>query len=87
MNKEENEFVNNLIRTSMYDIVKSNEVAKFVEENIFEHPDDVISVYENAAKFLPHRYNGACLVCNLDKSFRYRKIDNLRANTDNTKHM
>ena len=76
-----------MIRTSIYDIVKSNEVAKFVEEDNFEHLYDVISVYENATKFLSHRYNNKCLVYNPDGLFRCYKIDNLRASTDDTKHM
>ena len=87
MSEKEKEFVNNLIRASIFDIVKSDEVPRMIEEGIFTHPDYVYSVYENAEKFLPHRCNDSCLVRRPDGTFRCRKIDNVKASPDNTKHM
>ena len=43
-------------------------------------------MYENAELFLPHRCNDSCLVMNPDGSYRCRKIDNVKASADNTKH-
>ena len=86
MNEEERIFVNNLIRASVFDIVKPKEVNKFIEEGIFDNQYDIYTVYENAELFLPHRCNDACLVRNPDGSYRCRKIDNVKASADNTKH-
>ena len=57
MTKEERLFVNDLIRASIFDIVKSNEIDKFIEDSIFVHKDDVTTVYENVKKVLPHNCN------------------------------
>ena len=87
MNEEEKAFVNDLIRASIYDIVRSDEVPKMIEEGIFNHPEDVHTIYQDAEKFLAHHCNDSCLVRRPDGSFRCRKIDNVRASTDNTKHV
>ena len=87
MSEAEKEFVNDLIRASIFDIVRTNEVPRMIEEGIFTHPDDVYTVIEDAEKFLPHRCNDACLVRRPDGTFRCRKIDNVLASPDNTKHM
>jgi predicted GIY-YIG superfamily endonuclease len=87
MNEEEKAFVNDLIRASIYDIVRSDEVPRMIEEGIFNHPEDVHTVYEDAEKFLGHRCNDSCLVRRPDGTYRCRKIDNVKASLDNTKHM
>ena len=46
----------------------------------------MFEVYKNAASFLPHRCNDSCLVKRADGQLRCRKIDNVRASSDNTSH-
>ena len=87
MNEEEKAFVNDLIRASIYDIVRSDEVPKMIEEGIFNHLKDVHTIYQDVEKFLTHRCNDSCLVRRPDGSFRCRKIDNVRASTDSTKYV
>ena len=41
---------------------------------------------ENTELYLPHRCNDACFMRNPDGSYRYRKIDNVKASADNTKY-
>ena len=36
--------------------------------------------------FLPHRFNGACLVKNPYGNFRCQNLDNVRVSNNNTKH-
>ncbi len=79
--------VNDLIRASIFDIVRPDEIQKFMDHGIFTHREDIEMVYENANKFLPHICNDACLVKKPDGTFCCRKIDNLKASPDNTKHM
>ena len=62
MTQEEEDFVNNLIRASIFDIVKTEEVQRFVQEGIFDNEYDIFTLYENAELFLPHRCNDSCLV-------------------------
>ena len=78
--------VDDLIRASIFDIVRSDEVADLINEGIFKEEDDIFELIENAEKFLPHRCNDACLVRRADGTLRCRKIDNLRATPDNTSH-
>ena len=62
MDKNNRKFVNELIRASIFDIVRPNEIGRSIKEDISIHIDGVITVYENVMKFLPHIYNDACLV-------------------------
>eukprot|EP00957_Ditylum_brightwellii_P126839 9668728-Ditylum_brightwellii.AAC.1 len=62
MNEDNRIFVNDLIRTSIFDIAKPEEIDRLMEDGIFTHREDVTNVYENAKKFLPHVCNDACLV-------------------------
>ena len=57
MSDIETEFVNDLIRASICDIVRPDEVEKFVEEGVFTNVHDIHQVYEHAATYLPHRCN------------------------------
>ena len=84
MNQSEKEFVQDLIRASILDVVRPNEVQRFIDEGIFECVDDVKEVYNNAEKFLPHRCNPRCLCRVGPDKFKCRKVNNLTATEDNT---
>ena len=74
MNEDKRTFVNDLIRASIFDIVRPDEIDRFMEDGIFTHREDVANVYENAMKFLPHVCNNACLVKNLMELFNAGKL-------------
>ena len=76
MSQEEKDFGNDLIRASVFDIVKPEEAQAMVEEGVFQHEMDIYQVVNDATRFLPHRCNDVCLVRKADSNFRYRKIDN-----------
>jgi hypothetical protein len=75
-----------LIRASVFDIVKPEEVDRFIDEGVFDSAYDIFTVYENAETFLPHPCNDTCLVKRPNGTFCCRKIDNVKASSDNTKH-
>ena len=83
---DEKDFVENLIRASIFDIVRPDEIGKYIDEGIFEDEEDVYFMFKDAETFLPHRCNDACLVKKPDGTLRCRKIDNVTASSDNTKH-
>jgi len=84
-NGNEQEFVQELIRGSVVEIVRSNEVDKFIKEGLIDHPDDVSIILHEGKMFLRHRCNDRCLVMNLDGSLRCRKMNNLHISKDNTR--
>ena len=86
MSQEEKDFVNDLIRASIFDIVKPEEAQAMVEEGVFQHEMDIYQVVNDATRLLPHRCNDACLVRKADGNFRCRKIDNVKASPDTRSH-
>ena len=86
MTVEEKHFVDDIIQTGIFDLVRPNKVQKFIDEGVFENPCDTFEVYNNASSFLPHRCNDSCLVKKANRELRCRKIDNVRASSDKTSH-
>ena len=84
-NGEDIDFVRELIRASIYEIVRSEEVNQLIEEKLLESSDEVIEVEHEENFNLSHRCNGRCLVMNDDGTTRCRKINNLKASKDNTR--
>ena len=75
-----------MIRASIFDNVKSDEVDQFMKEGIFIIRLMVFTVYENG-EILPHRCNDPCLVRKPDGFFRCQELDNVSASSDSTKHI
>ena len=46
ISEEETEFVKDLIRASIFDIVRPNEVERYVKEGVFTNVHDIHKVYE-----------------------------------------
>ena len=78
MGMDEKRSVNELIRASIFDIAKTEEISKFIEDGVFTSEYDICMVYEDVISFLPHLCNDACLVHNSDGTFRCQKLDNVR---------
>ena len=55
-------FVNDLIRASICDIVRPDEVERCVREIGLSDVHDIHKVYEKAGTYIPHRYNDRCLL-------------------------
>ena len=79
---EEKRFIDDLSWASIFDIVKTEEISKFIEDGVFTSEYDIYMEYENVISFLPHHCNGAWLVNNPDGKFRCQKLDNVRVSND-----
>lgn len=86
MTTEEKDFVDDLIRASVFDIVRPDEVQRFIDEGVFECVHDIHEVTDNGIAFLPHACTDRCLVKREDGTLRCRVKDYANASTDNTQH-
>lgn len=87
MTDEEIEFVDDLIRASVCDIVRADEAKEYVKEGIIGHPSDIKMIHDDGETYLGHVCSDSCLVRMPDGSLRCRKLDNAKISPDNTKHM
>ena len=86
LTSEQNAFVNDLARCSMFELVRIEEVEALINDGTFKNTEDCYDVQNDASKFLPHMHNLRCLVKNPDGTFRCRKLNYLEISKDNTKH-
>ena len=82
------EFLEDLIRCSALEVVRSDEIQHLIDEGIFKKKEDVDGVVADARKFLPHRCNRGCFYRTGpgEFDFRCRKLNNCAISEDNTKH-
>lgn len=52
MSSDEKNFVNDLIRGSICDIVRLDKIQRFIDEGVFKCVNDVNEVYDNAEKYI-----------------------------------
>ena len=91
MNNDSENFIQDLIRTSVMKIVKAdNDVPRLIENGMLKSVDDVKEISTLANTILVHRCNKRCKIRigpgNTDKDFKCRKIHPVRGNPDPTKH-
>lgn len=86
MNDEEKSFVHDLTRCSVLDIVRPNEVQRYIDEGVFKSIDDWKDTIVSARKHVGHICDSRCLARIEDGKVRCRKINYLKASRDNTKH-
>ena len=90
MNEEQTVKVNDLIRASIIDIVRSDEVQSLIDEGILNEYDDVYTIQDLARGILAHKCNPRCMQCKGDgevpENFKCRKPNNLKISPDNTQH-
>ena len=82
----EKRFADDLIQYSIFDIVKTEETSKIINDSVFKSEYDFCMIYENEMIFLLHIYNEKCLIQNPVGTFRCQKIDNGIVSNDNKKH-
>eukprot|EP00957_Ditylum_brightwellii_P000188 15423-Ditylum_brightwellii.AAC.1 len=80
----EKDFVKDLIRASVLDIIWPSEIQRFIDEGVFQCVDDVIKIIELGKTILPHRCNPCCLAQVDDNKFKCRKLNDLLVSKDNT---
>ena len=72
---QERAFVEDLIRASVLDIVRPDEINKFIEDGVFVSKDDVHDVIADGISFLTHQCNSRCLVKSPNGELRCRMPD------------
>eukprot|EP00957_Ditylum_brightwellii_P212251 15367136-Ditylum_brightwellii.AAC.3 len=87
LNAQETEFVKDLIRASVFDVVKPSEVQRFIDEGIIEEVSDVKEIYDDDATCLRHRCSERCLRWVAPGVYVCRKLNNIHVTSDNTKHV
>ena len=86
MSADERKFVDNIIRASVCDIIRADEIEKYIDHGLMKSHHDIFEVMEDATMFLSHKCSDRCLVKTLDGNLRCRKLDNLKVSKDNTRH-
>lgn len=89
LSPEEEGFVEDLIRASILDIVRTEEVESLINEGIFKSLEEYHKMIKYAMKFLPHRCHAGCLVRvgPGPSDFICKKVNNRLKSSDPTKHM
>jgi predicted GIY-YIG superfamily endonuclease len=82
---EECEFVKNLARGSIFDVVRSDEIQDYIDRELIKSQDDVSPLVEDVDTFLTHKCNDRCLVKRSDGGFRCRMPKYIFMTPDNTK--
>ena len=87
---EQRRKLDELIRASICDIVKAEEVEEYIEHGIFKCVNDVFEMEKDAEIMIPHKCNKRCKrrvgPGDGPENFKCRKLNNLKVSTDNTKH-
>ena len=86
LNEEQKSFVDNLVRASVLDVVRPDEVQKMIEDGVYESVDDWFDMQNDASTFLGHICNSRCVRRTAEGKFQCRKLNNLKESKDNTKH-
>ena len=87
LSAEEKEFLNDLIRASVIDIVRVDEVDHLIEHGLMKSVVDLEEIVNDASTILGHHCSPRCLMMVSPGVFRCRKLNNLQISPDNTKHV
>ena len=90
MTQKQKDKIDNLIRCSICDIVRVNEVQDLIGEGIMKSIDELHEFQDLCSNILPHICNSRCLrrigPGNGPENFQCRKTNNLKISPDNTSH-
>ena len=79
MNQAETDFVNNLVRASIFDILITSEVETIINDGVFKSENNLQYVVKYAETFLPHFFNTRCLVKTPDGGFCCMKLKKIES--------
>ena len=79
--------MDDLIRASVIDIIRVDEVDKMVEHGLIDSTHDLDGIAEDGNTILGHHCFPRCLVMVSPGVFKCRKLDNLKISHDNTKYV
>ena len=90
MNEDQMQKIHDLIRASVVDIIRGDEVQKLIDEGILNKFSDVYEVQDLAEEILSHKCSPRCMtrrgVGDGPENFTCRKPNNLKLSPDNTRH-
>jgi hypothetical protein len=86
LSEEEKNFIDDLIRASVCDVVRVDEVDHMVEHGLLNSVVDLDEVVKDASTVLGHRCSLACLVMVSPGVYKCKKLNNLKVSHDNNKH-
>ena len=90
MTEDQIDKMDELVRASIVDIVRDDEVDRLVAEGILDRRTDIYEMQDLASSILSHHCNPRCLRRVSDRNgkatFLCRKPNNLKLSPDNTKH-
>ena len=91
MNGNTEKYIQDLIRTSSFDIIKSDEdLNRMLDNGVLKSVDEIVEINDRADKILRHNCNKRCKmrvsVGKGDKYFRCRKMHSVKDSPDPTRH-
>ena len=90
MSDEQMEKVQDLIRASVVDIVRSDEVLSLIDEGLLDSHNDVYTIQDLASAILAHKCTPRCMRRvghrGGPEDFQCQKLNNLKVSPDTTKH-
>ena len=91
MNGNTEKYIQDLIRTSIFDIIKSDkDIDRLLENGILKSVDEIVEITARANEILRHHCNERCKmrvnVGKGDRDFRCRKMHSVKDCPDPTKH-
>ena len=90
MSEDDLEYINDLVRAQIFDIVRHEEAQELIDHGIFKKYEDKFETEEIAEICLCHKCNQRCLVRikpgNTPECFKCKKLNNVKISPDNTKH-
>lgn len=85
LSEDEKKFVLELVRASVVDIIRTDELDHFMKEKLIKSYDDVIMIQLDGKRFLSHKCDSRCLVPDKNGVLRCRKKDDHRMSKDCTR--
>ena len=90
LTQEQKDKLDDLIRCSIFDIVRTEEVQGLIDEGIMKSIDELPEFHELCSNILSHICKPRCLrrigPGNNEEDFQCRKTNNLKVSPDNTSH-
>ncbi len=87
LSSEEKEFVKELIRASVLEIVRPDEAEHLRRDGIISSMHDIDDIIKDAQTMLTHHCSPRCLMAVGDGVYKCRKVNYLRETLDNTRHV
>eukprot|EP00957_Ditylum_brightwellii_P149569 11389592-Ditylum_brightwellii.AAC.1 len=60
---DQKKFINDLVRASVLDNIREDEVEELIESGAFKSMEDYMEMIKDAEKVSPHKCNSRCVAC------------------------